>query len=299
MPIRITLADGPEAGRTFEFPDAHPVVTVGRHPSCDVVFAAEATRVSRYHLAFERKLARYRLGMQADNPVFIDGEEAFEGDELPAAAVVTLGGPNGPTLKVETIEDDDLPATQRYARHDSAARLAAHLARRVQLGLTVLAALVVTVALALGWMQHADRQDLAALLAAARQGDAVGGEQLAARLREAQRSVYLVAAKDAQGITPFGTAFVVEGGVLVTSAHVAEQFAGMGDGLTLVVRAAGTPVRDLRVVKTTTHPHYRRFEDAWRAYGPLAAGAGGTSRPIVGTGGYDIAVLQVAPEDLD
>jgi hypothetical protein len=161
-----------------------------------------------------------------------------------------------------------------------------------------LAVLVVAVALALGWMQHADRQDVAALVAASRQGDGGrAGEQLAARLREAQRSVYLVAAKDAQGITPFGTAFVVEGGVLITSAHVAEQFADMGSDLSLVVRAAGTPVRDIKVVKTVMHPHYRRFEDAWRAYGPLAAGAGGTSRPIVGTGGYDIAVLQVAPED--
>ncbi|MGE5514888.1 MAG: trypsin-like peptidase domain-containing protein [Bacteroidota bacterium] len=298
MPIRITLASGPEAGRVYEFPDAQPVVVVGRHPSCDVVFDAEATQVSRYHLAFERKLARYRLVMQADNPVWIDDEEAFEGDELPAAALLVLGRPDGPRLKVETVEDDDLPPTQRYARHDSAARLAATAARRARLLLAALAVLLVAGVAGLGWMRHADRQDLTALLAESRGGGgAQAEEQLAARLREAQRSVYLVLARDAQGATPFGTAFVAGDGVLVTSAHVVEQFADMGDGLTLQVRAAGAPARDFKVTGFTMHPHYRRFEDAWRAYGPLAAGAGGTNRPIIGTGGYDVAVLRVSPAD--
>ncbi|HLO76759.1 MAG TPA: FHA domain-containing protein, partial [Magnetospirillum sp.] len=282
MPIRITLASGPEAGRVTEFPDSQPVVVVGRHPSCDVVFDAGATQVSRYHLAFERKLARYRLVMQSDNPVWIDGEEAFEGDELPAAAKVALGGPDGPRLLVETIEDDDLPPTRRHAHHDSAARLAATAVRRGRMVVAALAAAMVAVVLALGWMRHADRQDLAALLAEARHdGGAQAEEQLAARLREAQRSVYLVMARDAQGITPFGTAFVTEGGVLVTSAHVAEQFADMGPGLTLLVRAPGAPARDIKITQVRMHPHYRRFEDAWNAYGPLAAGAGGANRPIV------------------
>lgn len=298
MPIRITLASGPEAGRVYEFSDSQPVVVVGRHPSCDVVFDRGATQVSRYHLAFERKLARYRLVMQADNPVWIDGEEAFEGDELPAAALLALGGPDGPCLKVETVEDDDLPPTQRYARHDSAARLAATAARRARALIAALALAMVAVVLGFGWMRHADRQDLAALMAEARSGGGAQAEgQLAARLREAQHSVYLVMARDAQGITPFGTAFVAGDGALVTSAHVAEQFAEMGDGMTLLVRSAGAPTRDFKVASVTMHPHYRRFEDAWRAYGPLAAGAGGANRPIIGTGGYDVAVLRVAPED--
>jgi S1-C subfamily serine protease len=298
MPIRITLASGPDAGRVYEFPDSQPVVVVGRHPSCDVVFDAAVTQVSRYHLAFERKLARYRLVMQADNPVWIDGEEAYEGDELPAAALLILGEPGGPRLKVETVEDDDLPPTQRYARHDSAARVAATAVRRARLLVAAMILALVAVVAGLGWMRHADRQDLAALMAEARSGGgAQAEEQLAARLREAQRSVYLVMARDAQGTTPFGTAFVAGDGVLVTSAHVAEQFAAMGGGMTLLVRGGGAAGRDFKVVGVTSHPHYRRFEDAWRAYGPLAAGAGGANRPIVGTGGYDVAVLRVSAED--
>ena len=298
MPIRVTLASGPEAGRVYEFPDSQPMVVVGRHPSCDVVFDADATQVSRYHLALERKLARYRLVMQSDNPVWLDGEEAFEGDELPQAAELRLGGPDGPLLRVETLEEDDLPPTQRYARHDSAARLAAAAERRARWLLAILLLAVALLAGTMGWLRHADRQDMAALLAEARSGGgAQAEEQLAARLREAQRSVYLVMARDEQGSTPFGTAFVVGDDVLVTGAHVAEQFDTMGEGLTLVVRAAGAPARDIRVVEAIQHPHYGRFEDAWRAYGPLAAGAGGASRPIVGAGGYDVALLRVAPED--
>ena len=290
MSIRITLN-----GRTYDFPDAQAVVTVGRHPSCDVVFPPEFTQVSRHHLAFERKLARYRLVMQADNPVWVDGEEAFEGDELPAAARVALGEPAGPELLVETIEVDDLPPTQRYARHDSPARIAVTTARRGRLAVLALAAAVLAVGVGLGLMRHADRLDMAQLMAQTQgRSGALAEEGLAARLREARESVWLVAAKDQRGITPIGTAFVVEGGMLATSAHVAEQFADMGEGLSLIVRGQGAPVRDIEVTRVEMHPHYRRFEDAWRAYGPLAAGAGGGSRPIVEAGGYDVALLHVA-----
>ena len=47
------------------------------------------------------------------------------------------------------------------------------------------------------------------------------------------------------------------------------------EGLALVVRAAGTPTQDFAITQITMHPHYHPFEDAWRSYGPLAAGAGG------------------------
>lgn len=299
MPIRITLGSGPDAGHVYEFPDRCASVTVGRHPSCDVVFPADATDVSRYHLAFERKLARYRLVTQSDNPVFIDGEEAFEGDELPAAARVTLGRADGPELLVETLEDDELPPTRRYARQESPARTAHQAVRRWRRMVTVLSVVLAVVATAFAWMRESDREKVAEILAATQHGASRSDDTLAARLREAQPSVYLVAAKDAQGITPIGTAFVVDRGVLVTSAHVAEQFSDMGEGLTMVVRAGGAPVRDIEVDKAILHPHYHLFEDTWHAYGPLAAGAGGTSRPIVEAGGYDVALLKVAPEDED
>ncbi len=301
MPIRIIVAEGPSKGREYRFPDSRAVVTVGRHPSCDVTFPADLISVSRYHLAFERRLARYRVVMQADNPVWIDGEEAYEGDELPLAAKVTLGHPDGPVLLVETAEDDDLPATERYARHDSAGRMA-HDASQSSRGLRrlvlALAALVLAVAAGIGAVTVTERREMARLLDDMyREPGAQAESRLAARLRDAARSVYLVAAKDDYGISPFGTAWVVGDGVLVTSAHVAEVFSQMGDGLTMVVRGRAGGGGDLAVTGLTLHPDYRRFEDAWRSYGPFAAGAGGESRPITEAGGYDVALIYVAEAD--
>lgn len=300
MPIRITIIGGPQAGRTVSFPDSRTVVTVGRHPSCDVVFPPDLTSVSRYHLAFERKLARYRLVMQADNPVWVDGEEAYEGDELPAAAELALGHPDQPLLRVETVEDDDLPATERYARHENPARLAEAASRRSRAARTLVLALalvVVAVGGVLALLSVQDRQEMARLVAEMyREPGPQVEERLAARLREAARSVYLVAAKDDFGLSPFGTAWVVGDGVLVTSAHVAEVFEDMEGSISMVVRGAGQR-RDLTVTRVTMHPDYRRFEAAWRAYGPLASGAGGDSRPITEAGGYDVALLHVAESD--
>lgn len=307
MPIRITVVDG---GLPYRFADAHPMVTIGRHPSCDVVLPVGLTAVARHHLAFERKLGRYRLVIGPDDPVWVDGEAAFEDDELPAGVVrVTLGSPDGPALLVEVNEEaDGLPATERRPRHDSphhdspgrAAEMAMRRSRAVRRMALGLALALTAVVVALGWMRHSDRQQLARLTAEAYGGPSAQAEEaLAARLREAAPSVYLVAAKDELGITPVGTAFVVDRGVLVTTAHVAELFAQMGSGLTMVVRGTGGAQRDVAIAAITMHPHYRKFEATWRAYGPLAAGAGGENRPITEAGGYDVALLTVAPDDAD
>lgn len=300
MPIRITIAPGSADARIVTFADDRALVTVGRHPSCDVVFPADLTQVSRYHLGFERKLARYRLVMQADNPVFVDGEEAFEGDELPAAALITLGHADGPTLAVEAIEDDGLAPTERYARHASAARVAETAGRETRLMRRLLMGLALAV-LALAWtfgsLYLKDRREIADVVAEAyrRQPGAEAENQLARHLRQAAASVYLVAARDEFGITPFGTAWVAGPGVLATNAHVAESFAEMKGKLHMVLRGPGEGA-DLPIARVELHPHYRPFAKAWTAYGPMAAGAGGETRQITEAGGYDVALMFVAPE---
>lgn len=294
MPLRITVADG----SIHEFPDDRASVTLGRHPSCDVVLPPALTAVAPWHIAFERKLGRYRLVMQAEAPAWVDGAEAFEGDELPPRATVALGHPDGPTVVVETIEVAvDLPPTEHYQTHRSPARVAEAAGRRLTeirrltalLGVAVLAA-----GLVFAGVYLKDRRELGRLVQQA-YSPAGGEDQLVASLRAAAGSVFLVAAKDSLGVTPFGTAFVVGPGVLATNAHVAETIAAMGDGIRLVVRRAGRPARaDLTVTRVDLHPDYQRFEAAWRAYGPLTAGAGGEARRITDAGAYDVALLHVA-----
>lgn len=299
MSLRITVVDG---GQVYRFADSRGAVTIGRHPSCDVVLPAGLIAVAKHHLAFERKLGRYRLVIGADDPVWVDGRPAFEGDELPLGALkVTLGHPDGPALLVEVAEEPDaLPATERHPHHDSAAREAAAAMRRARALVLALCLAVLGVVAALVWTRHADRQHVAELVAQAYGGaGAEADEALAARLRAATASVYLVAAKDAMGLTPIGTAFAVDKGVLATTAHVADLFAQMGPGLTLVVRGNGAPGRDLLVDRAVLHPHYRKFEDTWRAYGPLAAGAAGENRAVTEAGGYDVALLRLAAGDAE
>ncbi len=301
MSLRISVVDGALSGKSFVFSDSHPTITIGRHPSCDVVFPADDIRVSRYHVALERKLARYRILMQADNPVWIDGEEAHDGDELPMAARIALGHPDGPQLLLETSEDDDLPPTERYARHVSPARMAEEAERisRFARRLTVVLALVVVAMLmGAGWLAHVDSRRQDALIAQVDKAiQPRAEEELASKLRQASTSVYLVAIKDRNGLSPFGTAWVAAPGVLATSAHIADVFGQLAGGLKLIVRAPGTPVRDFTVTGVTLDPLYRRFEQAWRQYGPVAAGAGGESRSITPAGGYDVALLRVSKAD--
>jgi hypothetical protein len=293
MPIRITAADG----RVHEFADDRASVTLGRHPSCDVVLAPELTAVAPWHLAFERKLGRYRLVMQAEAPAWVDGAEAFEGDELGPRVTVALGHPDGPTVVVETIEAAvALPPTEHYRPHRSAARTADAAGRRlveVRRLTALLGAVVLAAGLVFAGVYLKDRRELGRLVQQA-YGPAVGEDQLVAALRAAAGSVFLVAAKDRLGVTPFGTAFVAAPGVLATNAHVAEAIEALGDGVQLVVRRAGRGSADLPVTKVSLHPDYRRFEEAWRAYGPLAAGAGGEARRITDAGAYDVALLFVA-----
>lgn len=300
MPIRITLLDGGSAGRVFDFPDSQSIITVGRHPSCDVVFPSEMTEVSRYHLAFERTLAHYRLMMQSDTPVWLDNEEAFEGDELPLTAKITLGHRKGPTLMVETLEEDALPPTQRYARHDAAARAAARVSRSnktLLAPLTLLTVVLVGLVVLLGMLNIQNKEDVESLRATLHKQPNPGADtSLALRLREASRSVVLVVAQDEFGETPFGTAFVVGKGVLITSAHVVESIQQLGRDVRMVIRTSGSEPTDIPVTQVTIHPHYHLFEDAWRSYGPFLAGAGGDSRPLVEAGGYDLAILKVAPD---
>jgi hypothetical protein len=64
-------------------------------------------------MALKRVLARYRLVLTQENPVYLDGKRAHDGQELPEVAYVRLGQ-EGPQLVVQTLGVTTVPPTEHH-----------------------------------------------------------------------------------------------------------------------------------------------------------------------------------------
>ena len=102
MALRIRFLDEGDQ-RVYRFDDEMDEVVIGRNAErCHVVVAPTLTQVGREHCALRRRLGRYRLILNGDDLVLLDGEPALDGDEVPPKAEVQLGR-DGPRLEVETV----------------------------------------------------------------------------------------------------------------------------------------------------------------------------------------------------
>ncbi len=114
MSLRIRFRGGPLAGETFAFGDDVERIVIGRDPDrCDVVLPPDLTVVGREHLALKRSLARYRVILNRDNPVFVDGAPVLDDTELPEVATLRLGE-GGPELVVQTVGASSVPPTEYH-----------------------------------------------------------------------------------------------------------------------------------------------------------------------------------------
>ena len=73
---------------------------------------ADMTEVGRQHTALRREIGRYRLVVNRDNPVYVDGRAAIDGQELPATAEIQLGK-DGPSIVAKTDLGGAVPETVR------------------------------------------------------------------------------------------------------------------------------------------------------------------------------------------
>ena len=113
MGVRLRFRGGPLAGKVWEFGDDVEEIVVGRDPDrCQVVVPEAMAGVGRQHFALKASLGRYRLVLNRDNPVYVDGKVAMDGMELPPAADVTLGK-SGPRLTIMTLMGENVPETVR------------------------------------------------------------------------------------------------------------------------------------------------------------------------------------------
>jgi pSer/pThr/pTyr-binding forkhead associated (FHA) protein len=90
--IELIHIDGPFKGEINEFFSS--VVTLGRHPDCDVVFPEEIRSISRRHAEIRRDGNRFLLKDTSSNGTFVNGKQNSEvflksGDVL----ILGIGGP--------------------------------------------------------------------------------------------------------------------------------------------------------------------------------------------------------------
>jgi hypothetical protein len=318
MPLRIRYQGGPSGGRVVEFADTDQVVRIGRDPtSCPVhEFPPDLRMVGRVHCELHRVAGRYRIMLNGDDAVFVDGRRIEDGHELGASADVQLGE-NGPRLVIETSRRSDVPETEHHGGHRPGigTRLSDVERHTRWLGPASVGALLVVglVGAMLAYQLRRAEQMTAAQGAVIERlganlqtmGETVGtfganlgklAPELRDHLQTASRSVYLVLARhaDGGGERAIGTAWVVGSSLLATNAHVAAHFAKVASGDVLVVRSNELQPRDFVIDRVTIHPGFAAFQELWRHYVPAQEAADGTPRPLGMIPACDVATLQVA-----
>lgn len=74
--IQLIHIQGPLKGQIQEL--AADVISIGRHPSCDVIFPKELSTLSRMHAEIVREGNRFRLVDKSTNGTFVNGKQVTE-----------------------------------------------------------------------------------------------------------------------------------------------------------------------------------------------------------------------------
>ena len=133
--------------------------------------------------------------------------------------------------------------------------------------------------------------------------DRAGDDDFQAVLESVADSVYVLIkrterAGDSSRIVESGsgTAFSIDGGFLGTNGHVADRFAALAPGETLIARSNAQPPVDLRIVGVKLHPGYAGFRDLLARIRPYDKSS---SEILTLPPAYDVALLEIHPDDLE
>ena len=325
--LRIRFQGGARAGEVVEFADGTELIVIGRDAErSQVAFPPDETKVGREHCALKRVLGRYRVQLNRDNLVLIDGQPAIDDQELGNTADLQLGR-GGPTLVVETVRTSGLVPTEGQGdAGPGKATMLRQTQRTAKTGRFIGAAAVVLLVAAVIAVyfafrkrdveQEGDRARTDRAVKAVKKG--VGELKrkadrptLAAHLQKARPSVYLVVPRFVQGAeTSYGTAWVAGKGILGTNAHVAEVFSRRGKlvenceayGLLkdVLVRSNASEPKTLRVASVRIHPGYKAFARVWVECRPVLSGVWGAAEVAQPAGlACDVALLYVDEKEAD
>ncbi len=95
MKVQLIHLDGPFKGDIQDF--FEPVISIGRHPDCQLVFPQECTAISRKHAEIRREGNRFKFVDHSSNGTLINGKpqkEVF----LKDGDVLIIGGEGGPKV---------------------------------------------------------------------------------------------------------------------------------------------------------------------------------------------------------
>ena len=287
MPLRIRFQGGIRAGQSQEFSDDVQRIVVGRDPArCQIVFPRGETGVGREHCTFVRELGRYRLEVNPDDVVKLDGKRVSVPRTLPNECEVQLGA-DGPVLIVLPSLTEELPSTTGKDPQEELATIldgSKKGARQTRLVAWLsIAGLVLTAGIFGTWIwRHNTLQ-----------------RQMGEAVRNAMPSVYLVLTRKGTAETPVATSWVIdrEKGLLATNSHVAALFKELQSepGASMIVRSPGPNSKTFVVESVRKHPGYEAFKKLWHEYDPVRPTDSGTNKEIdFSAAGCDVALLQVA-----
>lgn len=293
MAIRITNIIGPMQKQTHLFEgDKH--IAIGRDPDeCQILYPSDFTTIGRKHLVLEEDAGRYEIRVNTKNPVFLDGVLAEDDMELPDTCTIALGKKNGPSFKVERVENKELPKTMEYGNQTEIHTKVKKTGGWIKVALF----LIVVIGGGFGYQAWQTQQRI-------EQMNEQAGEifsdiyqtidtdigQLASQLSS---SVYLVVLKSPSGETPMGTAWVVSNNALATNSHVAQIFHDIPENgdFQFIVRSIVAPYKEHLISQVAMHPAYNAFGQAWVDAAPKIIEANGSVSNVDFIPGYDVALL--------
>ncbi len=335
MSLKIHFQGGSQAGQVLAFGDDVELITIGRDAAkCQVVFPADQTKVGREHCSLRRALGRYRLVLNKDDLVFVNGQRVVDGHELPANADLQLGA-GGPTLVVESSLAENLLPTQMHGRQRGQTTMLRDTEKAARRG-WMLAAAAVVLGVIIYFVFHGENADIKkeqkeqlvkqdVLTKEQESQKALQAQQqklletqsqqvaqlaqtdekrLSAALNNAIASTYLVLNQDPNANeSPEATAWVVDHdkGILATNGHVADIFNQIAkDQPThkLVVRSADNPPRTFVIKSVLIHPGFFASTALWQKFHP-ARRTGETSGEAIAQPGpfCDVALMYVDKPD--
>lgn len=270
------------------------IIAIGRDPKqCQITYPADFTSIGRKHFVLEEDAGRYEIRVNTKNPVFLDGELAEDDIELPDSCTIALGKKDGPSFKIERIDNQELPKTVDYGEQTEIHTKVKKSSSWIKVALL----LIVLIGGGFGYQAWQTQQRLD-------QMNQQAGEifkdiyktidtdigQLASKWSS---SVYLVLLKSENGESPMGTAWVAADNALATNSHVAQIFKDIPEGsdFQFVVRSTVAPYKEHVINRVAMHPAYNAFGKAWQEAAPKQIAANGVVESVDFIPGYDVALL--------